>query len=183
MQERLFRIQKLTARKCRRFELSLIQRIATRRLEDVIYQGYRFGLTGSIAQLTDSIIQAGATDRTIVITSFVLSSTSATDVLVNLGFKTGVNPTVIFFQSYVKSGAPVTLAYTLGDEKYSIPGDGLVMTTSASGPTSYTINGRIVGEKVSLGYIQIEGAGHSGAPGFPTEYSGFSSFWRGGFPG
>jgi hypothetical protein len=60
----------------------------------------------------------------------------------------------------------------------------LVITTNAAGPTVYTVNGRIIGEKVGLGYAQVEGAGHSGAPGFPPEtFSGFSGLWRGGFPG
>lgn len=163
--------------------MSLTQRITSRRMEDIVNQGYRYALTGSVGSVTDSSVQSAASERTIVVTGFAISSSSATDVLVSLGFKTGSSATVTFFQGYTKSGAPIVYNYTFGDEKYSLPGDALVITTNAVGPTVYTVNGRIIGEKVSLGYIQVEGAGHSGAPGFPVEYSGFSSFWRGGVPG
>jgi len=163
--------------------MSLIQRIVVRRLEDCINQGYRFSLTGSVASVTDSVIQAAAVERTVVITGFTLSTTSATDVLVTLAFKTGVSASTPFFQAYIKTGGPIVYAFSMGDERYSQVGDALVITTDAAGPTVYTINGRIIGEKVALGYIQIEGAGHSGAPGFPPFMSGFSSLYRGGPPG
>ncbi len=163
--------------------MSLIQRIVTRRLDDIINQGYRFALTGSVAQVTDTAIQAGASERTIVTTGFVISTTSVTDVLVSLGYKTGLSATVNFFQGYIRAAGPISFAYALGDERYSLPGDALVITTSAAGPVIYTMNGRIVGEKVALGYIEHAGApAHSGSPGFPPEYSGFSGLWRGGFP-
>jgi hypothetical protein len=163
--------------------MSLVQRITTRRLDDIINQGYRFALTGSVGTVTDTAIQTGAIERTIVTTGFVLSTTSATDVLVSLGYKAGVSATVTFFQGYVRAGGPIIFVYSLGDERYSIPGDALVITTNAAGPVVYTINGRIVGEKVALGYIEHAGApAHSGSPGFPPEYSGFSGLWRGGFP-
>lgn len=162
--------------------MSLIQKITTRRFEDVINQGYRFGLTGSVASVTDTAVQAGATDRSIVVTSFIISTTSATDVLVSLGFKDGVLTTRTFFSGYVKTGSPIVFGYGIGDERYSNPTEALVITTNAAGPTVYTVNGRIIGEKIALGYIQIEGAGHSGAPGYPVFSSGFSGFDRGGWP-
>ena len=162
--------------------MSLIQRIVSRRQEDIINQGYRAAFTGSVGSVTDTAIWTAVVERTVVVTGFCLSTTSATDVLVTLGFKTGVSTTVPFFQGYVKSGSPLIYTYTFGDEKYSLPGDALVITTNAAGPTVYTVNARIIGEKVALGYVQIEGAGHSGAPGFPTFSSGFSGFDRGGWP-
>lgn len=163
--------------------MSLIQRITTRRLEDIINQGYRFGLTGSVGTVTDSAIQAGISERTIVTTGFVLSTTSATDVIVSLGYKNGVAATVNFFQGYIRAGGPIVFTYGIGDERYSAPGESLVITTSAAGATIYTINGRIIGEKVALGYIEHLGASaHSGSPGFPPDFSGFSSLWRGGWP-
>jgi len=163
--------------------MSLVQRITTRRMEDIINQGFRFAQTGSVGSVTDTVIQAAASERTIVTTGFCLSTTSATDVLVSLGYKTDVSATVNFFQGYIRAGGPIVFTYTLGDERYSLPGDALVITANAVGPVVYTVNGRIIGEKVALGYIEHAGASaHSGSPGFPPEYSGFSGLWRGGYP-
>jgi len=162
--------------------MSLIQKITTRRFEDIINQGYRFGLTGSVGTVTDTAIQAGATDRSIVVTSFVLSTTSATDVIVSLGFKDGVTTTRTFFSGYIRAAGPIIFSYSTGDERYSNPTEALVITTDAGGPVIYTVNGRIIGEKIAKGYIEIEGAGHSGAPGYPVFSSGFSGFDRGGWP-
>lgn len=162
--------------------MSLIQRITTRRFEDLINQGFRFGLTGSVGSVTDTAIQAGVSERTIVTTSFVLSTTAGTAVRTKLGYKQGINATVVFFDGYVAAGGPICFVYSIGDERYSAPGEALVITTDSAGPVIYTVNGRIVGEKVSLGYIEHEGASaHSGAPGFPPGHSGFSGLYRGGF--
>lgn len=162
--------------------MSLIQRIVTRRQEDIINQGFRAAFTGSVGTVSDQAIWTAVAERTVVVTGITLSTTSATDVIVSLGFKTGLSATNVFYTGYIKSGSPLVFPYTFGDEKYSLPGDAFVITTNAAGPTIYTINARIIGEKVALGYIQIEGAGHSGAPGFPVFSSGFSGFDRGGWP-
>jgi|SRR3989304_2536072 len=160
--------------------MSLIQRITARNFQDVINQGWRFSLTASVGSVTDSVIQAAQAERTIVVTGFILSTTSATDVLVTLGFK-GSGATVPFFSGYLRAAGPIVYPFPMGDERYSQVGEALVITTNAGGPVVYTLNGRVIGEKVALGYIQVEGAGHSGAPGFPPQMSGFSSLYRGGF--
>lgn len=169
--------------------MSLIQKIATRRFEDIINQGFRFAFTGSVGTVTDQALWTGATDRSVVTTGFILSTTSATDVLVSLGYKTGIAATVVFFQGNVKSGAPIVYNYMTGDERYSNCTDSLVITTGAAGPVIYTVNGRIIGDKISLGYIEREGApAHSGGANYPpfnppTNWSGFSGADRGGYPG
>ena len=160
--------------------MSLIQRIASRNFQDVINQGFRFSLTASVGTVTDTVVQAAQTERTVVVTGFTLSTNSTTAVLVSLGFK-GTGATVPFFSGYVVSGGPIVYPFPMGDERYSQVGDALVISTDSSGPVIYTVNGRVIGEKVSLGYIQVEGAGHSGAPGWPPAMSGFSSLYRGGF--
>jgi hypothetical protein len=160
--------------------MSLIQRITARSFQDVINQGFRFSLTGSVGTVTDTVIQAAAAERTIVVTGIIVSTSSAIDVNVTIGFK-GTGASVPFFSGYIKTGSSISYPYPMGDERYSNVGDALVITTDANGPVVYTVNGRIIGEKVSLGYIQIEGAGHSGAPGFPPQMSGFSGLYRGGF--
>jgi len=162
--------------------MSLIQRITTRRIEDVINQGYRFSAVGAVGLVTDSVVWAAAVERTVVITGFVVSTIAAADVLVTLSFKSGASASVPFFSGYINNS--IVYTFSMGDERYSNIGDALVITTNAAGPTVYTVNGRIIGEKVGLGYAQVEGAGHSGAPGFPPEtFSGFSGLWRGGWPG
>ena len=169
--------------------MSLIQKIATRRLEDIINQGYRFAFTGSVGTVTDQALWSGTTDRSVVTTGFILSTGSATDVQVSLGYKNGGNATVVFFTGLIRAASPIIFSYPTGDERYSNPTDSLVITTNAAGPTIYTINGRIIGDKVPLGYIEQPGAsGYSGAPnvgGFnpPTNWSGFSGMDRGGYPG
>jgi hypothetical protein len=161
--------------------MSLVQRIQTRRFEDIINQGYRFEEIGSVAIVAESELIAAASERTIVVMGFVITTSSATDVLVSLLFKNTV--TREFFRGYVRAGSPIVYPFPLGDERYSAVGDSLVITTDAAGPTVFTIYGRIIGEKVALGYIPHEGAsGHDHAPAFPTFHSGFSSFYRGGVP-
>ena len=146
-------------------------------MEDIINQGLRLGLTGSVAMVTDGIVQAAMTERTIVVTGFIISTSSVTDVLVSLGFNNGVS-TVIFTEGYVKSGGPIIYTYTIGDERYSSPGDSLVITTSGAGPTVYTVNGRLIGEKVALGYLEQAGATAHSSPWFPDP----GGKDRGGFP-
>jgi len=161
--------------------MSLIQRITTRRFEDLINQGYRFDEVGSVAAVTAQNIIAAATERTIVVTGLMFTTTSATDVLVTIGFKNTTTNDI--FKGYVRAGGPLIYTFPIGDERYSQPGDSLVITTDAAGPTVYTVYGRIVGEKVALGYIEHLGApAHSGSPGFPPDHSGFSGLWRGGWP-
>lgn len=162
--------------------MSLIQRIQTRRSEDIINQGFRAAFTGSVGTVTDTAIWSATTERTVVVTGIVVSTNSATDVLVNIGFKTGSNATVVFFEGYVKSGGPLKMEYMFGDERYSLPGDALVITTNASGPTVFTINARIIGEKVALGYIEHLGVDAHLSPASPPAMSGFSGLYRGGFP-
>lgn len=162
--------------------MSLIQAIRSRRLDDIINQGYRFNEISSVGTVTDTVVVAAATERTILVTGFCLTTTSSTDVIVTLGFKTGVATTVPFFRGYVRAGGPLQYTYGIGDERYSAPGDALVITTSASGATIFTITGRIIGEKVSLGYIEHAGAAAHQSPIFPPAASGFSSLYRGGYP-
>lgn len=163
--------------------MSLIQKIATRRMEDIINQGFRFAFTGSVGTVTDTVLWAGATDRSVVVTSFVISTNNATDVLVSLGYKNGISATVVFFQGYIKDGSPIIFDYTIGDERYSNPTDSLVITTSTSGPTVYTVNGRIIGDKVPLGYIEMPGAPAHSSPVFPSFTNDGNQPQRGGAPG
>lgn len=145
--------------------MSLIQSIKTRRLEDLINQGFRFAFVGSVpGAAADTVIQAGATERSFVVTGFTLSTTG-TNLLVSLGFRTG-GSTVKFWEGYVTSGGPMIYTYQLGDERYGALGESLVITTSG-GPVVYTLNGRVIAEKTALGYIERVGAPAHTQPHFP----------------
>lgn len=159
--------------------MSLIQRITARRFEDIINQGYRLNVVGSQSGSgTDTTIQSGVGTanaiRVIVVTGYILSTNSASDILVSLGFKNGSSATVSFASGYIRQGAPLVYTFPMGDERYSAnlqgytTGDALVMTNSA-GPVAYTVYCRIIGEQVPLGYIEYPGAPAHHSPVFPSE--------------
>jgi hypothetical protein len=148
--------------------MSLITQIRTRRLEDIINQGLRQNYVGTVGAVTDSLIQDGVAERTLCVTGIMLSTDSATDVLVTIGFKTGSSPSVPFFETFIKSGGAVAYPYPTGDERYSSPGQSLVITTTG-GTVAFTIPTRVIGEKVALGYIEYPGAPAHKAPWLPSQ--------------
>lgn len=159
--------------------MSLIQRIATRRLEDIINQGYRLNLIGTQAGSgTDVVIQPGVGTanaiRVIVVSGYILSTNSSSNILVSLGFKNGSGTTMPFVSGYITQGAPLQVMFPVGDEVYSgnvqgyTTGDSMVITTSA-GPVQYTVYCRIIGEQVPLGYIEYPGAPAHQSPIYPPE--------------
>jgi len=149
--------------------MSLISSIKTRRVEDIMNQGYRASLTGTVATVTDNVILSGVADRAFVCMSFILTTDSASNISVSLGYRTG-STTTKFFEGYLTAaGGPLSFTYGMGDEKYSELGHSLVITTSA-GNVKYSINGRVISEKVPLGYIEHLGApAHNTSPYFPAE--------------
>ena len=132
--------------------MSLIYTIKTRRMEDILNQGFRLALNGTVGTVTDSVIMAGGQERNIVVTGWSLSTNSQTDVLASLGFQVAGQPSVAFATCYVRSGSSITMPYQLGDERYGDSAASLVITTSG-GTVAYTINGRLISEKVGLGYV------------------------------
>lgn len=133
--------------------MSLIYTIKTRRIEDILNQGLRLGLVGTVNAGADTVVMAGGQERNIIVTGWSLSTSSATDVLVSLGFKVAGQPTASFAAGYVKSGSSLVMIYPLGDERYGESAASLVITTNG-GPVAYTVNGRLISEKVGLGYIE-----------------------------
>ena len=118
----------------------LIQQIKSRTVGDIINQGYRAGLTGTVGTVTNSIVYPSNSQRIIVVTGVVITTNSSTDVLVSLNFSSNGTP---FFQGYVKTGMCLAMEYSLGDERYSAPEDALWITTTG-GTVAYTINARII---------------------------------------
>jgi len=133
--------------------MSLIYNIKTRRFEDLINQGLRLALTDSTSNaVVDGVVMAGGQERNFVITGWVLSTNSATDIKVTLGFKVAGQSTSTFATAYIKSGSSISMDYQLGDERYSDSAASIVITADG-GPVAYTINGRLLADKVGIGYI------------------------------
>lgn len=146
--------------------MSLINRIKTRRLDDIINQGYRADVIGTIAgTVTDQIIQNAAAQRVFAITAFSLSTNTATPFLVTLGFSKG-GTTTPFWKGYVVSVGNIEKVFAIGDERYGDENASLVVTTTG-GPLVYTVHTRIISELVPLGYTQYPGTTVHKSPIFP----------------
>jgi hypothetical protein len=158
---------------CGRLDMSLIQRISSRRLEDTINEGSRVVVTGTVAGgATDSILLNVADDRYIVVTGLHLSTNSATTtpVLVSLGLRSGSNPTITFFNGFLSPSSPVTIVYALGNWRYGDLGYDLVITVGTTTNTiAYTIDMRQGASPTPLGYIEQIGAKTHANPVFPDE--------------
>lgn len=149
--------------------MSLIQEIKTRRLEDVINEGAKVALTGTMSGSgTDQVLFASDTSRSIIVSGFTLSSSSGSVVLMSLGFKPNGGSTLNFFQGYVNS---ITRTYALGDWYRGGPGDSLVITSAAA--CAYTVDVRLGSTPLVLGYIEHEfgrgASGHRAKAVFPDE--------------
>jgi hypothetical protein len=135
--------------------MALVYRLNSLSQSDVINQGYRFTAAGTVATVTGTKIQdISAADRSLIITSFVLTSDSATGIRVRLIFSNG-SQTATFFDGYVSAGGPVSLTYGFGDERYGPQGYYLTITTGGSN-VGYTVNGRVVSSPVPTGYLSFD---------------------------
>ena len=151
--------------------MSLIQRIVNRRVEDIINQGLRLGLTQAVGTGNWTVFGAEP-ERTIVVTGYVLSTNAASPVLVTLSYlSVDGNTATPFATGYIQAGQSISCQYTMGDERYGLPGESLVLTVgSTSGSVAYTVNARQIGEKVPLGYIERGGAPAHSFPPKGTTY-------------
>jgi hypothetical protein len=146
--------------------MSAINKIKARRLDDLINEGFKTILTGSVGAVTDTILIAIPTNRAVIVTGFTLSTNNSSAVLASLGLKIGSGTTTNIFQAYLKDVSPITKTYSLGDWIYGDLSQSLVITTSA-GTVAYSVDVRIIMSPTPLGYVEHDGAvGHS-APWFP----------------
>lgn len=152
--------------------MSLIQRITTRRIDDVINEGAKVALTGGLSSGTDQVVFVAADTRAPIITGFSISTNSGTAILVSIGFKNGVEDTLEFYRGYIGGGqTSVDKVFQLGDWYRGRLGDSIVISTA--GTVAYTVDARITSEPAALGYIEQEyghGAdGHRAKAVFPGE--------------
>ena len=147
--------------------MSLVYSINVRSESDILNQGLRFSDTGAVGVLTNSTIRTVDSLHSIIVSSFVLTSDSATPIGVTLAFSNGVT-TASFFVGYISASSPVNLTYSFGDERYGAQGYNLVITTAAA-HVAYTINGRLISGPVPKNYIEHEGASGHTEPWYPPE--------------
>lgn len=153
--------------------MSLINKITSRRLDDLLNDGARLSLTGTLAGgTTDGVILSVPDNRYLMIAGFHLSSnnSSADPVLVSLGLKLGTVATQTFFQGYVGPSSPVSMIYVLGDWRFGDLGYDLVATTGVTINTlAFTVFARQCFSPTPLGYIEQIGAPTHANPVFPED--------------
>jgi hypothetical protein len=144
--------------------MSLIEQIKTRNYTDLINEGARVSLVGSVASGTDTIICPMPADRFMIITGYNLSTDSLTPILASIGLKHGSDPTIEFCRAYVGGGAMLSRDLSFGNWIYGNLGYNIVI--SAAGNIIYTIDGRLCAGLVPLGYIQQIGSKEHANPYF-----------------
>ena len=144
--------------------MSLIHTIQTRSMQDLINEGEKLVLTGSVGAGADQVIRVAGTDRAFIITGFSLT-TDAGPFLAGLGFKKDPGATMYFYEGFIGPTAPMIRDYALGAWVNGGLGYSLVITTL--GTTYYTINLRSTAIKAGIGYAEYDGAAGHSAPWFP----------------
>lgn len=147
--------------------MSLIQRVSSKALQDLINEGYRqtvLGTTGG--PVTDQVILSIPADRAAIVTGFYISSSVSASQIVTLGFKKGAT-TAYFFTGYLKDVAPIAVQYALGDWRYGDLEYSLVLTTGAA--TAFSVFCRVTSEAAPLGFIQQIAAPQHHCPWLPPD--------------
>lgn len=151
--------------------MSLISRIRTRTLQDLINEGTRVTVTGVASGVTsEEVILSIPEDRVAIITGYHLSSDSSTPELVHLGLKGGT-PEVVneFFVGYVSDKTSVNHSYELGDWRYGELGHDVIISVDGAIDVAYTIDIRTISELVPKGYIEQIGNKNHSNPFFGLE--------------
>ena len=135
-------------------------------MNDLINEGFKMTVAGSTNSGTDLVLLPVDNTRGIIVTGAYLSSDNATTQLVTLGFKTGSNATITFFEAYINSSNPASFAWPLGDFRYGDLNYNLVMTC-AQNHVAYSVFCRSYNSPMPLGYIEQLGAKAHHSPIFP----------------
>lgn len=147
--------------------MSLIQQIKSKAFTDLINEGARVALTGTLGSGNDQSIHSVPSDRFFIVAGYCISSNSATAVEVKLAFKKGSDPAIEFFRGYVGTGTSIVRDLPFGNMLYGDLGYSLV--ASSSGTFSYTIDGRLSSGLAPLNYIQQIGSKEHSNPYFGPE--------------
>lgn len=152
--------------------MSLIQVINSRHATDILNEGAIFSAEGETGgAITDSIIVPIGEERNAAVTGFVISTPSASSLLVRLGFKKGTDPTNVFFRGYVVAGGPIVVKYPDGAWKRGDLDQDVVITSS--GDVAFALDAKILSHPTAITYIEYEGSltesGHTFRAHFPDE--------------
>jgi hypothetical protein len=137
--------------------MSLISTIKSRILGDLINEGQRVSLTGTVSAGADQVVFVAPANRAFVITGVVLSTDNAAANLVAVGFKKGAEASLSVVGGYITSGSMLNKTYAIGDWRYGDLNYNVVISADKSN-VSYTIDGRVISSPAPLGYVQHEGA-------------------------
>lgn len=149
--------------------MSLIQTIKSRPQTDLINEGSKVAFTGTVTNgVTDSVIWQCPSDRSLILCGITVSTSASTSIQVSIGWKTGSDATTYFFTGFVVAGGPITITPQLGDWYRSDLGQKLVITTSGTGVTAYSLDCRMTSSPAAVNYVSHEGSvDHAGRPVFP----------------
>jgi hypothetical protein len=148
-------------------KMSLIQQIKSKAFTDLINEGARLALTGTLGSGTDQVIYSMPASRFFIVAGYSISSGSVTSVEVRLAIKKGTDPAMEFFRGHVGAGMPISRDLSFGNMLYGDLGYSLV--ASSDGTFSYTIDGRLSSGLTPLGYIQQIGSKEHNNPYFGPE--------------
>jgi len=145
--------------------MSLIQKIKSRRVDDLINEGYRTVLTGTLGAGNDQPVMGIPNTKAVIITGYVLSAHMGTP-LVTMTLKSPTQTNVMFL-GYVSATAPINKTYSAADWIYGELYQSLLISTTAA--VTYTIDVRVISPSIPIGYIEGDGAKGHTAPHFADE--------------
>lgn len=150
--------------------MSLIQTIKSRQVADCINEGSKMAFTGTVTNsVTDSVIYAFPSNRAFAVTGLCVSTSSTSSIQVSLGIRVG-STTTSFFTGFVVAGGNFERVFETGDWYRSPLGASLVITTSGTGITAYTVDTRVTADSAAVNYVSHEGAiDHPGRAVLPPE--------------
>lgn len=146
--------------------MSLISRITARIGSDLLNEGLRVSLTGSVsAGSGNTTILSVAADRAFIVTGFYVSTDSTTAVPVSLSL--GSNS---FFSGYIAAGSGANVIFSSDDWRFgSLDEDVVINSASGSGTILYSVYGRLTSFPEALGYIERDANSTHQAPRFSDE--------------
>lgn len=147
--------------------MSLISKIKSRRMDDLINEGLRMTLTGTATSGTSTIYVLPDT-RFFIVTGYQLSSDAVSAELVTLSLDNGTT-SVDFYTGYIGGGQTANVLFSLADWLYGDLGYDIKITVSGAITVAYTVEGRVSSSPTPLGYIQQIGTQEHSNPVFPPD--------------
>ena len=149
--------------------MSLIQTISARREEDLLNEGARVVIDGTVSgAVSGEILLSIPENRFFIVTGYHLSSSSGSSIAVNLSLTNG-SDTFSFFTGFLSTTQTASRVLGYGDWIYGALDQDLVMDIDSAGDVSFTIDGRVSSSPTPLGYIEQIGVKTHSNPVFPPD--------------